>query len=312
MVENWFIEKVKAEIQKKLGEDYEIIERTVLRNNGGFLSGLNIRKAGSKLSPVIYLEEYFEEHTRGMSVTNIANDIVKIAMGDTRKHIPEIGQLTDFEQVKDKIIFRLVNYELNKAMLPKVPHIKYHDLAIVFYIKVHENVRANMMILVENGCMGNWKVSTNQLYSVALINTPRLEGESFGSMAKVFIETCNGCNGEQSEAVSEEFLDALFGPPTFYILSNKRRMKGAAVILYPGVLQKIAETLESDLVVLPCSIHEWIIATCSDSTRWDCLREMVYEINRTEVPVEDQLSDNVYRFRRREGVLELVDLVEAD
>ena len=44
-----------------------------------------------------------------------------------------------------------------------------------------------------------------------------------------------------------------------YVLTNKSRINGAAGIMYEGVLKKLADKLESDMYILPSSIHEVII-----------------------------------------------------
>ena len=48
-------------------------------------------------------------------------------------------QLKDFEKVKDRIAYKLINAEDNAVLLSGVPHFRYLDLAVVFYIIVAES-----------------------------------------------------------------------------------------------------------------------------------------------------------------------------
>ena len=45
----------------------------------------------------------------------------------------------DFEKVKDRIAYKLINAEDNAVLLSGVPHFRYLDLAVVFYIIVAES-----------------------------------------------------------------------------------------------------------------------------------------------------------------------------
>ena len=50
-----------------------------------------------------------------------------------------IKDLSDFEKIKDIIYYKVINYEMNRALLSKIPHFKFLDLAIVFYIIVSKD-----------------------------------------------------------------------------------------------------------------------------------------------------------------------------
>jgi hypothetical protein len=83
------------------------------------------------------------------------------------------------------------------------------------------------------------------------------------------------------------------------VLTNKIRNFGAAVILYNGCLEMIAEFLQDNYYILPSSVHEVIIVAEAESP-WGGvgLSEMVAEINRTQVDAEDILSDYAYYYDR--------------
>ena len=56
--------------------------------------------------------------------------------------------------------------------------------------------------------------------------------------------------------------------------------------------------MEDDLVILPSSIHETILLPLHQSKNIDCLKEMVYDLNRTILDQSEFLSDNVYIYNR--------------
>ena len=60
------------------------------------------------------------------------------------------------------------------------------------------------------------------------------------------------------------------------------------------------------MIILPSSIHEVLILAYEEDLDIDEIKEMVYMINRSEVPVVDILSDNVYRYSREDDKVYMV------
>lgn len=79
-----------------------------------------------------------------------------------------------------------------------------------------------------------------------------------------------------------------------FVVSNKYGMYGSGAIADTEYLKKIHKRL-GDFYILPSSIHELIII--KEQGNIDDLKQMVIEINSTEVKPEEKLSDNVYIFR---------------
>jgi hypothetical protein len=67
------------------------------------------------------------------------------------------------------------------------------------------------------------------------------------------------------------------------------------VLLYPGILQEIAEYLGGGFFVLPSSVHEVILLPDHGEEAGDLL-EIVTEINHTQVAEEEILIDAVYKY----------------
>ena len=82
------------------------------------------------------------------------------------------------------------------------------------------------------------------------------------------------------------------------VLSNRRHIYGAVVIILPGVLQDIAEEMNANLFILPNSVHEVILMADTGQEEPQAMREMVMEVNETQVLPEEILSDHVYYYDR--------------
>ena len=67
-------------------------------------------------------------------------------------------------------------------------------------------------------------------------------------------------------------------------------------MLYKEKLKKISERLKSNLYILPSSVHEVILIPADDMIDPMVLKDMVYQVNRTQLKTEEILSDSVYFF----------------
>ena len=90
-----------------------------------------------------------------------------------------------------------------------------------------------------------------------------------------------------------------------YVLSNRLRSYGAAVILYEDRLEEIGEYLGENYYVLPSSVHEMIIIAESAAPGQEELSDLVTEINTTQVDAEEVLSNHAYYYDRKKRKLQM-------
>ena len=130
-----------------------------------------------------------------------------------------------------------------------------------------------------------WNITLPQIYEQAKRNTPKLLPYVLQTMLEVLGEFCDALDTN--------------GALPMYVLTNQLKMNGAACILYPDALRECSQKMGSDLLILPSSIHEVILLPDDGSSNREELREMVDEINRTQLEVEEVLSAQVYRYERK-------------
>ncbi len=90
---------------------------------------------------------------------------------------------------------------------------------------------------------------------------------------------------------------------SLYVLSNSEMHLGAVAVFYPGLLTEIARELDSDLFILPSSIHECLLLPDRGDVSADYLRKIVRNVNDTEVDEEEILSYSIYRYSRKDDTL---------
>ncbi len=118
----------------------------------------------------------------------------------------------------------------------------------------------------------------------------------------------DGSEGTESEPMS--FTSYASG---IYVLTNRKRIFGATCMLYSNKMKEIADRYDCDLYILPSSIHEVILLPVRYSCDEDYIRNMIAEINRTQVDLEDRLSDSLYYYDRMNDEIRMAsDRKEAE
>lgn len=119
------------------------------------------------------LDCYYEQYLAGMTIEEAAKDIWDIFNSFEQREIPE-GLLDDFEKAKDKIVFSLVNYEMNMERLETMPYVVYLDLAITFSVLLDRSEHGERTAAVTNQELTAWETTKEELLLLARQNTPRL------------------------------------------------------------------------------------------------------------------------------------------
>ena len=262
-----------------------------LKNNGARRTGLTISQEHTNISPTIYLEEYYKQYQTGRNLNDIAHAIVNLYHEVKFEHSWEVSKIQNFEFAKPQVAYRVIHFQKNETLLKEIPHVPYLDLAIVFYLLLETTEKGAATILITNEMLNYWKISLEQLYSIALDNTPRILYPECKPMHVVIQELLR-------EPLREDIEDSCM-----FVLSNQYRHFGAACMLYDGVLEDIGNQLDEDYYILPSSIHEVIILPSSCDLTHEELDDMITEINETQISEEDVLSEHAYYYSRKGGKL---------
>ena len=212
----------------------------------------------------------------------------------------EAFELTD-DEIADKVI------ELYKKN--KTPNFDTQNIMKEDYIKENAFVTVRRPIIDDSFTKAfldlqlvlNVKVSVSEDDEFSSYKVSKKQAEVLGLTEDIFDEAINNTRfsvrtmGEvvKSIAPDEEIPDC-----GLYIVSNERRTQGAAAIYNKELFKTFADLIDSDLVIIPSSIHELIVMKYNSSLSIYELNNMVNEANETSVIPEEQLSDHVYIFNR--------------
>ena len=300
-----FADEVVSGITKYFPEDRQIQCRVVetMKNNNVAHVGITFHEQGDKVGPVIYMEPYREAAIDGRPMSEIMREIAGIASRSMDK-TERIGSLDygDYESVKEYLSVTLINGRDNRQMLSRMPHRQMEDLALILELKfpMEEGVGS---IKVSHELAELWAVDTDTLFAQAQENSLKAEPPSLHRMEDTMLSLAFGRDAAENlleNPAPEEV------PSQLYVLSNMSKNKGAAVLSYPGVLEKAEQLFPKGFYILPSSIHELLIVPKSPEIDPKELGEMVRAVNRAEVAKEEQLSDRVYEYDREAGTIRQV------
>ncbi len=290
-----FTEKFSAAVQEKLGENYSISIKEVKKNNGVPVHGMMISSGGGNVVPTIYLEHFYRRFTEGEPFEEVVEKLLEVYGNDVPEQNVDMEFFRDFEKVRDRICYRLVGRNGNVEMLSDMPYVEFLDMAVCFFYAYRGEILGEGSILIHNSHMEAWGCTVADLVRLAKRNTPMLFPLKCSTMA----EMLRNLAGEDCrESITEEI--------PMRVLTNVQQTNGAVCLIYPGVLEHLADKSGTDLYILPSSIHETILL--EDSGREDPreLKSMICQVNRTQVAPEEVLTDTLYRYDRTKKRVEVV------
>lgn len=278
---------MKTVISDTLKKEVRIVNP--LNSNGVHLYGLSIVEPNPNTSPVIYLESFFERFLDTDNWAGTVKDILEFYHNNRGEDSFDIKWFRNFNQIRENLFYRLINYEKNQELLSMVPHTRFLDLAKLYYAdcKIGETAGS---ILIYHRHVKEWNITEDELITAAEENTPRLYPANLHPIFNTL-------------GFDDDISLILKMPFPMFVLSNTGNQNGAAVVCYKDILERFSQKIEDDLVILPSSVHETMLLPLQKSNNIESLRKMVYDINHATLDQSQFLSDNVYLYSRKDRQL---------
>lgn len=299
-----FAEDIKEKLsQRGYGEvmtSFHDIEKT----NQNY-EAISVVQAGSNIGVNFNIENAFGsyEHT-GDYEGVLASATGVIAGGLDQIPAVDVNALMNYEVMKEKLSVEVISAEANEELLAKVPHDRIEDLAVVYRFIMESNEDGRASILVNNDLIERMGVTHEQLRADALENSPEIRPVVIQGMNEVMKEMM-GLEAYEMFGIPDDTEEMMF------IATVPDKNSGAGVLAYQDFMDQAAEKIGGDFYVIPSSIHEILLVPDNGEVHAEGLKEMVQEVNATEVSPEEKLSDNVYHYDSKEHIFELAEKFEA-
>lgn len=295
-----FVEDVKQKLEDN-GIECRVDTHEVSKLNESY-EAITVTPEGSNVGVNVNMDRFFETLENGVDYDEVVDRAVSIVeKGIDEQPAIDVASLTNYDQMKDKLVMEVVSIEANAELLENVPHKEMEDMAVVYRFVLDSNDDGRATILATNQLIETMGVTPEQLHADAMENAPELKPAVIKGMSEVMAEMMG---------MSPEDL-AMMGMPTdpadeqMYVATTPDQIHGAGIIAYQDFMDKAAEKVGGDFFILPSSIHELLIVPDNGQMDLEQLQDMVREVNATQVAPEEKLTDNVYHYDSKEKVFEL-------
>lgn len=266
-------------------EEFYIEYNEVQKNNVNKEAYRLIPKTQKTCSPVAYCEN-FENYSDN---TEIAKELINIWNKGKSYEIPDVEELSSREFILKNVYPKVVANTNNELIDGQHLVFKeFLDMFVIYYVNIGADNEGTASYNVQEKMIANAGIDMEELHSQAIKN---LEKEVSIKDMQDIIMNIIGITDE-----SEFDFSQVPEENQMLVLSKKDSMYGASVILCASILEKLDSFWNGEFVILPSSVHE-CISVRSDGFTLQEMKEMVMEINDTEVSPEDRLTDSVYVYR---------------
>lgn len=213
----------------------------------------------------------------------------------------KVPNTKDYQSISDRLTVAVINTKANLTMLSKMPHEEIEDLSMVCYITLlMETEGLNGSIRVTNDRLEEWGVTKEEVFEKAKENTLRDFPPELYTIESLFEDPEDEKNLLQE---GEELPKSDF---SMYVLTNRHKYQGAALLVYPQVLDRIDQLIPEGCYLIPSSVNELIVIPKEKDSSPHELGRLVREVNATHVARQEILSDRVYEYDKVAGKIRQV------
>ena len=245
----------------------------------------------------IDVKDLYERYMEGSSMESISYSVQ-----DEIEKLKTVGMLEgemtpdSYQKIRKYLFVKPLNKKAHSLELEDAVHKDVGDIACVVYMML-SNTNAYFCVKIKNQHLKQWKMTKEAVMEEALKNTCQ--------MTPPFIYT-NGKNKSGGSFMDNGAFclsksDKVMGVQ----LCTNAKENGAVSVFFPGILQRLAQLMESDLYILFTSRNESSIYSVNESNLEDIKDEL--HIMETDydngIWYEDSLSEELYYYSRIEDKL---------
>lgn len=245
----------------------------------------------------IDVKDLYERCMEGSSMESISYSVQ-----DEIEKLKTVGMLEgemtpdSYPKIRKYLFVKPLNKKAHSLELEDAVHKDVGDIACVVYMML-SNTNEYFCVKIKNQHLKQWKMTKEAVMEEALKNTCQ--------MTPPFIYT-NGKNKSGGSFMDNGAFclsksDKVMGVQ----LCTNAKENGAVSVFFPGVLQRLAQLMESDLYILFTSRNESSIYSVNESNLEDIKDEL--HIMETDydngIWYEDSLSEELYYYSRIEDKL---------
>ncbi len=296
-----FKEQLGQDLRHDLQDQARVTESQVEKLQGQSYTAFAVTPTDGKMGMNLNVDQMFDRMQNGADYQTLLSQAVEQSKNFIL-HAPQfdVQNLTDYDQAKTHLFVEVVGAERNAALLDRVPHMQIEDMAMVYRVQIGGVGDGMASTLITNDLMNHMGVTKEQLHQDALRNAQEILPARMQKLSEVIAEMTGMPPEELDGAV-----------PPLYVLSNEEKIKGAAALFYPDMMEQCTKEMGGDYFVLPSSVHEVLLLADTGEMKAEELKAMVSSINGEVVDPKDVLTDQVYHYDAKNRIFELGEAFAA-
>ncbi len=289
---NSFLEQILDAVNAELPSGRTARYKAVNKTNGVVYTGMYL-DAGEKgtVSPIVYMEPVFDGISGPETIPELARELARILISPVKQERSAF-RVAEYEYAKERIVFRLINLAENGAMLERLPHRTFLDLAVTYGVFISDGDDGFGIAQVSHALMDQWGITEETLYELASGNSMRLMGDAVKSLTEVMGDGLPDDTEEDRRKAKEA--------GRFFMVTNRYSFLGAATLLYSDRYAEIAKKVGSDLYLLPTSVHE-VMTVPADGRSPEEIKTLQKAIVSEDPLKEHHLTESVYYYSAADG-----------
>ena len=242
----------------------------------------------------IDVKDLYERCMEGSSMESISYSVQ-----DEIEKLKTVGMLEgemtpdSYQKIRKYLFVKPLNKKAHSLELEDAVHKDVGDIACVVYMML-SNTNEYFCVKIKNQHLKQWKMTKEAVMEEALKNTCQ--------MTPPFIYTNGKNKSGGSFMVNGAFCLSKSDKVMGVQLCTNAKENGAVSVFFPGILQRLAQLMESDLYILFTSRNESSIYSVNESNLEDIKDEL--HIMETDydngIWYEDSLSEELYYYSRIE------------
>ena len=297
-----FIEELMAEIKEETGLKAEFHEADEKMPQDSIWVYMSEDDGSSNIVRLFTAESYNWWTQKKTTFPALVRGVKKSIENFDNMCVPDkLKKLKDYEQIKENLFIRLINFEKNKTELEKAFYKRNGDIALTLYMKIADEDGMLTSLKVPLQCVERWDLENEDVFMAALKNTASMMPPKVYDMMKMLLNP--GYDGEDIDDPDYiPFQDAMGN-----CLSTGQKTNGAVAIFYPGVARLFCDKINTDgLYLVFTSIHEVMVHNARMIGPED-LASVLDDTIKESTPEDDVLTKHIYYYNAETDQIEMLE-----
>ncbi len=285
---------------KELSDTEDIKIHTISTSSKPY-KGMTLQTKSNNATPTINLNMYYDLYKNGVELNDIIDEIVEVYNRNPGFDATYISkQLENKEWFLENLCCRLLPKDRsNDENIFK----EWQDLIIDLYIDATSIINSHCIstIRLTKGLIkmsGLENMDIDELIEIAMNNLKT------NYYMYPLADSFSAFDNKNANVEVDQLINNIYSNYPEFIVTSKSKMYGSIMFLAnESILKEYANIFQSDVAIIPSSVHEVLLRPIIDNGDIRILNNMVKEVNQEGVEPNDILSDHIYIYNRKDKTI---------